>query len=113
MIFVRIKFLFFFSANQFGTLSPLLGVGAGIALTLLLATLAVVYKVRRNSRRAGSGSVPNNGSAGLNNVHHNKTWVPSGKPGQAVVTTLTTGQEEDPDVIPAKHGKRKRFMIIY
>lgn len=77
--------------------------GAGIALTFLLATLAAVYKLRRNSRSSGHGSVPNNGSAGLNNVHHNKTWVPSGKSGQ-VVTTLTSAQEEDPDVIPAKHG---------
>ncbi|XP_026480006.1 hemicentin-1-like [Ctenocephalides felis] len=62
------------------SLSPLLGAGLGVVLTLSLALLVLLYKLKRDSTR-------------------DKLWIPAGKD----APVLTNEDDPDPDVIPAKH----------
>lgn len=87
------------------SLSPLLGVVVGAALTVIVVVLLIILKVRQGHSPAQA--IYEQKVIGVS--HHNT--VSSTKPLLRSSSPRDTSDERDPDVIPAKYGKISKPLI--
>lgn len=90
-------------------LSPILGVIAGAALTLLAVIFVIVVKVRR-SRSVPPARTHDVTVAKHAATHHSVAMVALGT--KDIAQGREMPDEKDPDIIPAKYGKMSYWLNL-